>query len=148
MKELHTEIEIDAEPAAVWAVLTDTDRYGDWNPFVPELRGELAVGGRLHVRLKPPNSRGATLRPTVTALAPCETLEWLGTLGVRGIFDGRHRFELHRTPTGTRFVQREQFTGILVPLLGRWLDGGTRAGFVAMNEALKARAEASVAAGH
>jgi hypothetical protein len=42
-----------------------------------------------------------------------------------------------------RFVHGESFRGLLVPLLRKNLDGPTRAGFTAMNEALKQRAEAA-----
>lgn len=35
----------------------------------------------------------------------------------------------------------EYFSGLLVPLAWGGMEAGTRAGFVAMNEALKARAE-------
>jgi hypothetical protein len=80
-----------------------------------------------------------TFRPQVTEVVPGGVLEWLGHLGVPGLFDGRHRFELTATPSGTHLVQREEFTGLLVRPLRRSLDGGTRAGFQAMNEALRER---------
>ncbi|WP_242471958.1 hypothetical protein [Blastococcus sp. TML/C7B] len=64
-------------------------------------------------------------------------LEWLGHLGVPGLFDGRHRFELTATPAGTRLVQSESFSGLLVRPLRGFLDGGTLAGFRAMNDALR-----------
>jgi hypothetical protein len=43
----------------------------------------------------------------------------------------------------TRFVQREEFRGLLVPLMARSLDSGTKEGFVLMNQALKDLAEGS-----
>ena len=45
-----------------------------------------------------------------------------------------------------RFHQWERFGGVLVPFLRKMLDTSTRAGFEAMNAALKARAEAQDAA--
>jgi hypothetical protein len=42
-------------------------------------------------------------------------------------------------------VQSEKFGGILVPFLRKMLDTSTRAGFEALNAALKARAEGLVA---
>ena len=48
----------------------------------------------------------------------------------------------NKTRREFRFTQREEFRGVLVPLLWKQLDTRTRAGFEAMNEALKARAEA------
>ena len=81
------------------------------------------------------------MKPVLTEVANARVLEWWGHLGVRGIFDGRHRFELHPAGSGTRFVQSETFTGALVPLVARSLDRGTAAGFALMNSALKDRAE-------
>jgi hypothetical protein len=40
-----------------------------------------------------------------------------------------------------RFVQRERFTGLLVPFLAHMLDDKTRRGFEEMNRWLKQRAE-------
>jgi hypothetical protein len=60
-----------------------------------------------------------------------------------GLFDGEHGFEIHPEGEGrVRLEQWERFSGFLVPLLWRRIAAPTRAGFVAMNEALKARAEA------
>ena len=81
-----------------------------------------------------------TLRPTVTEVSPGAALEWLGHLGVRGIFDGRHRFELSATGSGTHLVHREESGGVLIRPLRGWLDGDTRSGFEAMNAALRRRA--------
>ena len=141
MKHLHTEIEIAAAPADVWAVLTDFAAYPDWNPFLVDAHGDAEVGARLRVTLSPPGGRAMTMRPTVTEVDPGRVLEWWGHLGPRGIFDGRHRFELHPHGAGTRLVQRETFTGLLVPFLARSLDGPTASGFALMNEALRTRAE-------
>jgi len=58
MKELHSEIEINASVERVWDILTDFASYPQWNPFVRSISGELKVGERLEVRLEPPDSRG------------------------------------------------------------------------------------------
>ena len=138
---LHTEINIDATPQAVWRILTDLDRYGEWNPFVVSSSGTVAPGARLTNRLQPAGGKSRTFKPNVTIVEPPRTFEWFGHLGFPGIFDGRHRFELTETPTGTHFIQQEDFSGLLVRLFRRSLDDDTVAGFNAMNKALKARAE-------
>src|SRR5688572_11790585 len=131
--EIRTEIDIDAPPERVWAQLVDLPAYADWNPFITAAEGSPEAGRPLKLRMEPPGGRGITIRPKVTAVTPGATLEWLGHLGVPGIFDGRHRFDLTAAGSGTHLVQRESFSGVLVRPLRRSLDGSTRAGFEAMN---------------
>lgn len=145
---LHTEIQIATPPATVWAILTDFAAYPNWNPFITTLAGDLAVGGRLIIRLAPPGGRPVTIKPTVTEVDAGRSFEWLGRLGLPRVFDGRHRFELIPDGAGTRLLQTERFEGVLVPLVRTSLETRTRAGFEAMNKALKARAEASIEQSH
>lgn len=141
--ELHTEIVIDAAPAIVWTILTDLAAYPEWNPFITSAEGGVAVGERLVNRLEPPGGAAMTFRPTVTEVDSGRVFEWLGRLGLPGLFDGRHRFELVPSGDGTRLIQTERFTGVLVLFMKKALDTKTRAGFEAMNAALKTRAEAA-----
>lgn len=140
---LHTEVTIDAAPPAVWQVLTDVAHYCEWNPFIVSSAGTVAVGERLNNRLQPPGGKAMTFRPTVTVVEQNHVFEWLGRLGFRGVFDGRHRFELHPTKDGgTRLIHSEELSGLLVRFLVKSLDTRTIEGFEAMNTALKSRAEA------
>ena len=141
MQELHTDIEIEATPARVWEILTDFASYPDWNPFIRSIEGEPQEGATLETRIEPPGGRAMTFKPTVLAAKPERELRWLGRLVAPKVFDGEHRFELEPVGEGrTRFTQAERFSGALVPLFGKGLER-TRQGFVAMNEALKQRAE-------
>lgn len=141
MKRIETEVDLPAVPSVVWAQLMDTASMENWNPFITSLKGVLAVGERLEVRIAPVGGRPMTFKPRVTVLDPEQRLEWLGTMGVPGLFDGRHSFTLTRLGEGsTRLVQAEDFSGVLVPLAGRML-AKTEAGFEAMNAALLARLE-------
>ena len=137
--DLCTAIDIEADPELVWPHLTDLAAYAEWNPFITAATGEVAPGRRLSLRMEPPGGRAVTFRPHVTAVSAASTLEWLGHLGVPGLFDGRHRFDLIPTETGTRLIQRETFTGLLVRPFRRSLDRSTLAGFEAMNAALRRR---------
>ena len=141
-RTLSSQIEIAATPAEVWAVLADLPGYADWNPFVVEAAGNVVVGERLRVRIQPVGGRAMTFKPRVTAAEPARELAWLGSAGVRGLFDGAHRFELRPSATGTLLLQSEEFTGVLVPLVWRSMAAGSQAGFEQMNLALKRRVEA------
>jgi hypothetical protein len=141
MKELRTEIRIEATPDAVWRVLCEFDQYGAWNPFIHEAVGVCAVGERLTLRAGPIQGRTFPFRPRVLVAEPGRELRWLGSFGVRCLFDGEHIFELEQVNGGVKVVHRESFRGILVPLLFNWLAPDTHAGFERMNDALRRRAE-------
>jgi hypothetical protein len=139
MRVIERAITVSAPAGRVWSVLTDFAGYQEWNPFMPRIEGALEVGARLSVRLAPPGGRAITMRPTVVTVEPERRFSWLGRLGVPGIFDGEHEFVLTPEGDGTRFVQRETFRGVLVPLTRRTIDRAAQ-GFDDMNRALAARA--------
>src|ERR1700754_252730 len=93
-REIQHQIDIDDGPGRVWAVLTDTAAYGEWNPFVRRLDGELRTGARLEVEIAPPGGRAMTFKPTVLAAEEGRELRWLGRLFAPRVFDGEHRFRL------------------------------------------------------
>ena len=141
MLELRTETEIDAPAERVWQVLTDFETFPEWNPFIQQIRGRPVEGSRLDVFLGASGTRGMQFRPKVLKVVPNRELRWLGRLGLPGLFDGEHIFELHALGPGrTRFVQRERFRGIFLPFLRRSLDRDARRGFEEMNRALRDRA--------
>ena len=147
MRSIETASSWPLPPPSSGTVLTDLERYAEWNPFVLEAAGEAAVGAQLRVRIRPEGGRAMTLRPTVTAVDPGRRFAWLGRLwGVPGLFEGAHRFELEPVDGGTRLVHAEDFRGMLVPLMTGSLEKGSRAGFEAMNAALARRAEKIAAA--
>ncbi|MBU1228207.1 MAG: SRPBCC domain-containing protein [Actinobacteria bacterium] len=143
MREIVTDIDIAATPEDVWGVLMDFAAYPAWNPFVTRIEGAAAVGRRLDVGLTPPGGKTMGFRPIVTAAEPERFFQWLGKVGFKGVFDGRHSFRLSPTQRGTRFEQSERFTGVLAGLILKAIGARTEAGFRAMNEALKGRCEAA-----
>jgi hypothetical protein len=144
MRQINSEIEIAAAPAIVWDILTDLGEHEDWDPFIVSAFGEVAVGSKLTVGLQLPGRKAQTFRPTVTVVEPGRKFEWLGVLGIKGLFDGRHQFVLEPTAEGTKFIQREEFTGILSAVLLKMIGIATQQGFEVMNQAIKERAEARV----
>src|SRR3712207_6134529 len=96
MKELHSEIEIDAPAERVWRLITDFASYPRWNPFIRTISGEPTTGKRLEVRIEPPGGRGMTFKPKVLKAEPNRELRWLGHLLVPGLFDGEHSFTISR----------------------------------------------------
>ena len=142
MKRIQTSIDIDAPPEQVWQHLTDFDAYPDWNPFVRSLEGSPEDGTRLRVEMRlPGKDKSSVFKPSVTAADPNHCLEWLGSMGIKGLFDGRHRFDLSPSDGGTLLEQSETFAGILARPILALIGSKTEEGFNAMNQALKERVE-------
>ena len=143
MKRISTAIDIAAPAARVWAVLMDFRSYPGWNPFVRRVVGSPTTGARLQVTIEPAGGRPMSFAPEVLVCEPEREFRWRGRVLVRGVFDGEHSFRLAPlTPDSCGFVHEECFSGILALLIMRGdMEARTRAGFVAMNRALKARVE-------
>ncbi len=138
MKEIRTQIQIKATPDKIWQVLTDIDKFPQWNPFIKSIKGTLAAGQKITVRMEPLGASGMTFNPKVLKLDTGKEFRWLGHLIIPDIFDGEHIFEIIDNKDGTcLFIQRELFKGILVPFLKKMLDNNTKRGFELMNEKLK-----------
>ena len=142
MRTIESRIDIDAPPEKVWGILMDFGAYPDWNPFIKRIKGDQALGGKLEAYLDPPEGRGMTFKPTIVVFEDGRELTWLGRLLVPGIFDGRHTLRVEPRDGGSTFVHSEGFTGLLAGLMMRLIGDSTEQGFLAMNQALKARAEA------
>ncbi|MPY63796.1 SRPBCC domain-containing protein [Streptomyces spongiae] len=143
MRRIASEVQISARPEEVWSVLTGFERFHEWNPFLVEAAGRVEPGQRLSLRLRlPGNGREMVFKPTVLVSEPARLLRWRGRLGVRGVFDGLHAFELTPREGGTHVLQTEVFTGVLVPVTGSIIRQ-SEVGFGLMTDALKKRVESS-----
>ena len=144
MHEIETQIDISTTTERLWSILTDFSAYPGWNPFIRAIKGSIETGQRLTVSIQPTGGKAMTFRPTVLLATPNTELRWLGHFLIPGIFDGEHYFKIAQRDTGqVRFTQGERFSGLMVGMAKASLDRGTKAGFIAMNAALKALAENS-----
>lgn len=141
--KVQTEIEIDAPPSAVWAVLSDNDNYAEWNPFITEVTGTLEEGKKLAISIQLGEGAPSKFTPIVLVAEENKELRWLGGPKPKGIFDGEHYFILEETAQGTtRFRHGEVFTGLLIYAVMPFINKATTKGFNAMNSALKETVEA------
>jgi hypothetical protein len=143
MIELVTEVAIEAPRPAVWDILADWARYGEWNPYVRAISGSMKVGALLSVTVSPPGGMSRTFHPVVTRVEPNQAFAWAWAMWRPALFIGEHIFELEDQPDKrTRLVHREEFSGLLTPLHRLSRFEVTRRGFEAMNQALSRRAAA------
>ncbi len=141
-KELRTETVIHASAIRIWEILMDFNSYPNWNPFIVSINGNQVAGSTLTAILQLPGGMGMTMRPKVLMVKDNQEFRWKGHLLIPGLFDGEHIFELRENNDDTTtFIQRELFSGILIPLFRNLIDVKTRIGFEAMNTQLKDKAE-------
>ena len=140
-KHVYTEIEIDASPETVWAVLADNANYPAWNPYHVQVTGQMAIGQPLVVQIHKPNGEETAVKPHLLRLEPNRELTWGG--GIRGLFYGEHVFLLEEIGNGrTHLIHKEDFTGLAVQFVPlEAIDEG----YALMNEALKQYVEANQA---
>ncbi|HJQ06691.1 MAG TPA: SRPBCC domain-containing protein [Nocardioides sp.] len=145
-------IEIDAPLALVWDVMTATEDYPAWNPFV--IRAETAqppaVGNPIRLRVRWANGGETTSPERITALEPpvvaadgsayaLMSYVYEGLPSRLGLVRGVRHQRLSQAPGGpTVYDTVEEFRGPLVRLAG---PGRVADGFRRHAEALKATAE-------
>jgi hypothetical protein len=141
MKEICTEIEIQASPDKVWQALTDLDKYPEWNPFIHHAIGTAKVGEKVDITFRS-GSKDMTLHCTVVKVELNKELIWKYHVMLPGLFRGEHSFTIEPIENnGVRFMDKEIFNGLLVFTQAKDIDTNSRHDFEAMDKALKVRAE-------
>jgi hypothetical protein len=140
-KSISTEIVINAPKEKVWDILTDFKNYKEWNPFIVNIDGELGVNNRLTNTMLNGN-KTFVFKPKILKVLPNQYFDWLGSLFVKGIFDGHHYFEIEELPEGrVKLKHGENFSGILSSYILKKIGDETRNNFIKMNQAIKMTAE-------
>jgi hypothetical protein len=143
VKRLETVVQIDAAPEEVWRVLVDFAAYPAWSPRLTVV-GRPEPGQRLRVTAAAPGEKGMRFTPRVLTAEPGRALRWRGRVLLPGLCDGVHEFVLTPWAGGTQLVQAEDFSGLLVPFVGRAL-AQTEQGMREQNAALRQRVQSQVA---
>ena len=142
MFEIRNDIEIGGPVERVWEVLTGFDRFHEWNPVIRKVAGTLTVGKDVVISVAAPTGH-LDWNVTVVRVDPGREFAWTFSERHPWLYRGEHTFRVepidaHRT----RYLDRETFNGLLVPGRKRRLGTVTKAGMVAMGDALKQRVEA------
>jgi hypothetical protein len=140
--EIKTEIAINATPARVWDVLTDFPRYPDWNPFVLRVEGAVRQNARIRYRFEMPRGVRIWTAATVPGFQPERELRFSANVLTPSLFRGDHYFALESTGQhGVIFHHGEVISGLLFPIVQLVLENFGPPMFLALNGALKRRAE-------
>lgn len=134
-------IEIAAPATAVWSVIADLNRWGDWNPLYTQASGAPTVGSTLGMTVALEGMKPQQAIATVVAMEPNRLLEY-EIVNMGGLVKAFRYIEI--VPLGEdrcAVANYEIMSGAVGNVLALAIGGKVGKGLQAMNEALKAKVE-------
>ena len=148
MKPIYTEIEINVSAKTVWDIITDPDRYPQWNPFIPGITlksDNIAVGTEFDLDCQMTDSKLLkNEHEVVLEINPDNFTFRMGTSGTKGrpgIVSNHCQVCQPIDEKRVRFINYEEFRGILAPLVYLLYSSRLKKAFEKHNRALKSWAE-------
>jgi hypothetical protein len=136
-------IEIDAPASAVWEVLIDLPRYGEWNPFCVKAESTLEMGAPVYMQLK--SFWSDELSPNVEhicAFEPEKLLSWELKYNEAWPYPARRDQVITALgPDRCSYYSTDAFYGEVGTHVMRFCGGWVKVAFDNTARALKARAE-------
>lgn len=143
--------DIDAPLDLVWTVMLDTERYGEWNPFLHrvECPSPPSVGDPIRLHVEFVNGKQVVSPERISVVEPPHERDGIRRATLAYVYEGLPaklrlvrgtRFQRLSQAPGepTRYETVEEFSGPLVPLAG---PARVAEGFRRHAEALRTRAE-------
>jgi hypothetical protein len=139
-------VDIAAAPEAVWQVMTDFDRYPEWNPFAVRCSTSLLPGDPIDMSVAfiLPGRRRLRQREWIRTHTPGREFSY--SMAPVPFSALRSRRTQSITPLGdaqTRYTSRFELSGWLHPVVQLLLGARLHRGFHAMTAALLKRVEQS-----
>lgn len=145
--QIDHKLKIDAPASVVWRVITDTARYGEWNPFVEECQAELRPGGPINMKVRLGNGLQKA-NEVIDSVDEGRGFSYRMKPPPLGALRSYRSHDIE--PEGDNAcIYRSHFEldGWLSPLVGLIMESKMRAGFDGMSHAIKDRAEELAKAG-
>ncbi|MEK7810657.1 MAG: SRPBCC domain-containing protein [Pseudomonadota bacterium] len=142
MRELKSEIQIAAPIDQVWQVLTGFDHWKDWNPMVNSASGSATLGSKVDIIMRGPNGNDAMkYQAAVLEANSPKSFRWRATMMSGLIFTNDRVFELREENGGTMLINKEEFSGLMMPLFWNKMSLFVVPMLEEMNKALKNKLE-------
>jgi len=138
VKKYSTTTKINADADTIWAILTDSSTYHDWNKSVEKVEGNIALGEKIKVYAKISPERAFPVK--VQEFVPSKKMVWRGGMPL-GLFKGVRTFTLTDENNGqVEFRMQEEFSGLMSSLIVRSMPDLTES-FELFATSLKTKAE-------
>lgn len=142
--QVFASTEIDAPPQRVWGVLTDFERYAEWNPFTVGVRTDFAIGAAVRMDVVLLGGKAQRQVEYITTLEPERRVCWSMKPKFPALL-GATRCQLVE-PLGdgrTRYTNQDTILGLFAPVVMLIYGRAMQRGFEAVCQALKSRCEDS-----
>ncbi len=139
---IDQEFDINAPAEVVWQVLTDFERYGEWNPFVVQAACDLRPGGAIDMKVK---LLGPAQRQVeyIHAVDPGKGFSYnMKPFPLGGLSSFRSHKIIDLGDGRSHYSSHFHLEGWMMPIVRGLMSGALLRGFSGMSDALKLRAEA------
>ena len=138
MREIKTEITLEAPVKRIWELLADCGLYPNWNPVIRQASGKLVVGEYLSLVVALIDSASFEINPKVISMEPDKSFSWQQTVYCAWIFNWNYRVELENVShEKLKLIQQFTFGGIFGPVFDLVMKSHVASGLTRMNEALR-----------
>lgn len=140
--KVETKITINASIEKVWETFMNFEDHGKWNHLLQIPIGKKSVGDTINVAFLSDGKVKMKMKPTIVKVQENDSFEWIGHLGIKGIFDGHHQFRFVDLGNNqTEFIHAEDFSGLLIRFVKKSVIEPTAVQFKEMNENFKSFVE-------
>ena len=135
-------IGIQAPAEVIWDILYDVEHWAEWNPLYVQAAGQIRIGSQLDLTMVIGDEPPMVIHPVVLEWVPNDQIHWrLKMMG--GLISTTRFLEIEELDTAACiFSNGEIFGGLMGPSVGKRMGRKIYRAFLAMDEALKERAEA------
>ena len=145
MAVYRTTFPVAAPASVVWRVLTDFERYGEWNPSLPSISGDLRPGAEVALTLGMPGRPSPKVKAHLGRVEADHCLTWDGNAGADWLFAGHREFVIEQADDGVLVTHVEDVRGALFPIFRLVMGSAIQRSHDAFNKALRSRCEGDAA---
>ncbi|MEO6340667.1 MAG: SRPBCC family protein [Caulobacteraceae bacterium] len=137
---IQQRVGVAAPASAVWKTVAALDSWSEWNPVYVEVEGRLSIG-TLWTLKRVTASKVVIEQAKVVDWVPNEQLVWARSISLMATAISYIEIEA-LTETGCILAVGEIYSGLVGERIGHFRRRSLNAGFRALSEAIKTRAEA------
>ena len=141
------EVVIEAPAALVWEIITDFEKYGEWNQFCPSIEGELEIGSPVKMQVDLGNGLQEQVEYITCIEAPGKITWSMENKPGDPIHADRSQVVTALDDGRCSYVTYDDFSGDFAAEMVKQMGEQVRSGFNLCARNLKQRAEALFADG-